>query len=127
METSNLKIVLCQELIYTYIHIIHIHIYMESMGWGEDIIVNYFSTAVAVFQGCLLSANLLAPSWNMSQGRYFWSNDRSVWKISIWCMSVIASLQMLIPCLLQAESRCQLICECSFLLDSRQESWEGTL
>lgn len=38
-----------------------------------------------------------------------------MWKISIWCMSVISSLQMLIPCFLQLESRCQHICERSFL------------
>lgn len=39
METSNLKIVLCQELIYTYIHIIHIHIYIWQ-AWGEEKILS---------------------------------------------------------------------------------------
>lgn len=37
----------------------------------EDIIINYFQTAEEVLQGCLLPADLLVPSWSMSQGRNF--------------------------------------------------------
>lgn len=42
-----------------------------AQRWGRVIIINDFSTAVAGFQGGLLPADLLASSWNMSQGRYF--------------------------------------------------------